>query len=85
VGGALTSLEEAGCVVLGGAGDDDDDDRDNEGRVAGTTVGRIASFYYLDHSTMATFSRGLDADMDVGDVLQVGGWTKTWTWGTCCR
>ena len=76
VGSALRSLEEAGCVELegsagaagGGATGNGDD---GTGSVSPTAVGRIASFYYLDHSTMATFARGLGPDLDVDDVLQV--------------
>ncbi|GAX76248.1 hypothetical protein CEUSTIGMA_g3692.t1 [Chlamydomonas eustigma] len=64
VEGALVALEEAGCVVLGG-------DEGEEDLVSSTTTGRIASFYYLDHTTMAQFTNGLDADMGVPEVLQV--------------
>ena len=99
IGDTFKALEEAGCVELGGgsgakpvssgpgaaassrgaaAGEDE------EGRVAPTAVGRIASFYYLDHSTMAVFAGGLGPDLDVGMVLQVGdgapggGWCSRW-------
>ena len=40
--------------------------------MAPTTVGRIASFYYLDHTTMDKFTRGLGPDLDVEEILQVG-------------
>ena len=67
VGGALSTLEEAGCITLG-MGDYDDVD---DSSVAPTTAGRVASFYYLDCATMALFSSSLKADMGLGEVLQV--------------
>jgi hypothetical protein len=56
-----TALAAAASSVVG----------DDDGLVSPTAVGRIASFYYLDHSTMAVFARGLGPDLDVGMVLQV--------------
>ena len=70
VGGALSTLEEAGCITLG-MGDYGDDADDSS--VAPTTAGRVASFYYLDCATMALFSSSLKADMGLGEVLQVRG------------
>ena len=60
VGGALEALSEAGCLEI-----------DEEGGVACLTPGRIASFYYLKHETMAEFTRGLGPGMDVKGVLHV--------------
>ena len=78
VGDTLRTLEEAGCVELGGSGAtalaaaaSSVVAADDDGLVSPTAVGRIASFYYLDHSTMAVFARGLGPDLDVGMVLQV--------------
>lgn len=85
IGDTFKALEEAGCVELGGSGAKPVTfgtggaaasrgaaaGEDEEGRVAPTPVGRIASFYYLDHTTMAVFARGLGPDLDVGMVLQV--------------
>jgi activating signal cointegrator complex subunit 3 len=50
-------MQEAGCVEVG------DDDS-----VAPTTMGRVASFYYLRHETLALFARSLTADMTVPQV-----------------
>ncbi len=36
--------------------------------VEALTVGRVASFYYLKHQTMAGFTRGLQPNMAVADV-----------------
>lgn len=46
--------QEAGCVVCG-----------EEGEVATTAAGRIASVYYLQHTTMAFFAQRLGPDMDL--------------------
>lgn len=37
-------------------------------QVEALTVGRVASFYYLKHQTMAGFIRGLQPNMAVADV-----------------
>ena len=37
-------------------------------RVEALTVGRVASFYYLKHQTMAGFTQGLQPDMGAADV-----------------
>ncbi|MEW5302418.1 MAG: hypothetical protein WDW36_005207 [Sanguina aurantia] len=67
---ALESLEEAGCVTLSGR--DGDGGLDGEGDVvAGTTLGRIASFYYLDHHTMSQFVASMAADLEFTELLQV--------------
>ena len=68
VGGALGALEAAGCVTIGGGGGDGDSEEDS---VTPTAVGRIASFYYLDHTTLDKFTRGLGPDLDVEEILQV--------------
>lgn len=34
-----------------------------------TTLGRIASFYYLKHATMAGFAAGLKAGLTAAEVL----------------
>lgn len=71
---ALESLEEAGCVTLSGR--DGDGGLDGEGDVvAGTTLGRIASFYYLDHHTMSQFVASMAADLEFTELLQVRGVT----------
>ncbi len=62
VGNALLDLQDAGCCTL--------DPEAEGGAVHSTTVGRIASFYYLDHTTMKVFTHGLGPEMQFGDVLQ---------------
>ncbi|KAL4525728.1 hypothetical protein Ndes2526B_g09336 [Nannochloris sp. 'desiccata'] len=62
VGGTLEALAEAGCVALNEL---------NQGGVECLTPGRIASFYYLKHATMAAFAQGLGPGMQVQDVLRV--------------
>ncbi|KAK9846320.1 hypothetical protein WJX81_001437 [Elliptochloris bilobata] len=56
----LAALQESGCVAL-----------QEDQQVEALTVGRVASFYYLKHQTMAGFTRGLQPDMAVADVLDV--------------
>eukprot|EP00803_Ostreobium_quekettii_P005866 evm.model.scf_17.6 EVM.evm.TU.scf_17.6 scf_17:76728-98390(+) len=56
----LKTLETAGCVTV------HEDDT-----VEATTMGRISSFFYLRHSTMAVFMANLKAGMDFKQVLQV--------------
>ncbi|KAL6761039.1 Sec63 domain-containing protein [Haematococcus lacustris] len=61
VEGALTALQAAGCCSLG----------EEEDSVGATALGRVASFYYLQHATMEVFSRSLQPDMQLPQVLQV--------------
>ncbi len=49
----LETLYEAGCVMIG------DDDRS----VYPTSMGQIASFYYLSHQTMKHFQKALTSDL----------------------
>lgn len=58
VGEALGVLQEAGCLEI-----------DDEGAVESTANGRIASFYYLRHATMAGFTESLGPGMGVEDML----------------
>lgn len=46
------------------------------GEVAGLAMGRIASFYYLRHQTMAVFAQQLGPGMDV--QVRTGGGTAGW-------
>lgn len=52
--GNSIAVQDAGCVELG-----------EEGEVAPTAAGRIASVYYLQHTTMAVFAQRLGPDMDL--------------------
>lgn len=58
---ALLTLEESRCLEF------DDDDRN----VEATTLGCIASYYYLTHSTVQHFCQNLQASMDLEAVLKV--------------
>ena len=51
-------VQDAGCVEL-------DEEADS---VASLPAGKIASFFYLKHATMATWSRGLAAHMEPREV-----------------
>lgn len=55
----LQALEDAGCLSISS----------EDGSIESLTPGRIASFYYLQHATMATFRQELRAGMGVPDVL----------------
>ena len=61
VGRALDQLEESSCI-----------ETDEDGRTLYATVlGRIASYYYLSHHTVAHFQDTLQAEMSVAEVLQI--------------
>lgn len=72
---ALTSAHVHPHSHLPSPGDDDAGDAFEEGgggaSVAPTTSGRVASYYYLQHTTMAVFSCSLRAGMDLNDVMLV--------------
>lgn len=57
----LIVLEEAGCVEI-----DPEDDR----CILATSMGRIASYYYLSHQSMRIFADVLRADMKWEDILR---------------
>ncbi|XP_043197892.1 activating signal cointegrator 1 complex subunit 3-like [Amphibalanus amphitrite] len=61
VDGAVNTLEQSGCVEV---------DADNRGLYA-TVLGRIGSFYYLNHRTMELFSERLGADTSDHDLLKL--------------
>ena len=66
-----THLPPHSCVTLG----DDDDGTGGEGgagSVAPTPLGRIASFYYLQHRTLAQLGGAMCGGMDTHAVLLVG-------------
>ena len=50
---------------------------DETGAVQGLTMGRIASFYYMRHTTMATFAQQLRPGMDV-QVRVLGSHQESW-------
>lgn len=56
---SLNTLEEATCVVL----------HDDGRTVSPTSMGRIASYYYLSHETMLHLQKTLGPEMDVEKVL----------------
>eukprot|EP00899_Mesostigma_viride_P021111 jgi/Mesvir1/29000/Mv17769-RA.1 len=59
----LDKLEEAGCVAC--------DDAEEGGAVEALSLGRIASFYYLQYTTAALFGSNLGANADVATLLAV--------------
>mmetsp|Transcript_13654 Transcript_13654/g.49673 ORF Transcript_13654/g.49673 Transcript_13654/m.49673 type:complete len:2207 (-) Transcript_13654:489-7109(-) len=56
----LDTLESCGCCIV-----------DDDGGVDATTSGRIASFYYLKHTTIATFKDNLRSDSSVQELLDI--------------
>jgi activating signal cointegrator complex subunit 3 len=54
-------LEEAGCVEV---------DEDGRGLYA-TVAGRLASFYYLSHKTLALFQERLTPESSVEQLLKL--------------
>ena len=64
----LGELEEAGCVECW---DDDGDGGEAGDRVEPLPLGRLASFYYLQHETAAHFAAEISDRMDVAQALDV--------------
>ena len=63
---ACTTLAGAGCVKL-----------EEDGSLEALTMGKIASFFYIKHETMAMISRNLNSGNDIQSILQVIG-TQLW-------
>ncbi|PRW32956.1 activating signal cointegrator 1 complex subunit 3 isoform B [Chlorella sorokiniana] len=61
VQGVLAELQDAGCLEVD----------EETGAVQSLAMGRIASFYYMRHQTMATFAQALGPGMDVQSLLPV--------------
>ncbi len=61
VDGALDTLFASGCL------DESEEDRSIES----TTLGRIASFYYLSHETVSLFSERLGPSVSLEDLLKI--------------
>ncbi|GFY27543.1 activating signal cointegrator 1 complex subunit 3 [Trichonephila clavipes] len=57
----LGTLAEAGCLVV------DEDER----TVSPTVLGKIASYYYLNHRTILWFSQKLHKDANIEDMLDI--------------
>ncbi|GAB4820015.1 hypothetical protein N2152v2_007061 [Parachlorella kessleri] len=56
----LAQLEDAGCLEM-----------HEDGSIESGTLGRIASYYYMRHQTMATFAQHVGPGMDVQGLLRV--------------
>lgn len=63
VEGHLAALEEDGCIELG--------EDEAGGYVLPTTLGRIASFYYLQHATAGHLCRKMHGSMGARELLEV--------------
>ncbi|KAJ9467937.1 DExH-box ATP-dependent RNA helicase DExH14 [Diplonema papillatum] len=63
----IRDLLAAGCIE---EPDPDDEDYDPEALIP-STLGRIASFYYLSHTSVALFDAGLQDHSTVPDVLKL--------------
>lgn len=57
----LNTLSNAGCIEM---------DKDTN-EIAPTVMGRISSYYYLKHETMAMFSHKLYSNNDIKSLLNV--------------
>ena len=55
-----TTLEGAGCLKV-----------EEDETLKALTMGRIASFFYIKHQTMAMISQNLNQDNDMKMILQV--------------
>ena len=54
------TLENAGCLKV-----------EEDGSLESLTMGRIASFFYIKHETMAMISQNLNANNDMPSILHV--------------
>lgn len=72
VEGHLAALEEDGCIELG--------EDEAGGDVIPTTLGRIASFYYLQHATAGHLCRKMHGSMGARELLEVGGYQQPCHW-----
>lgn len=61
VDNTLADLEEAQCIEID----------DTTGDLQPLTLGRIASYYYLDYSTVMMFANSIGDEMTIPDVLSV--------------
>jgi activating signal cointegrator complex subunit 3 len=61
VDNTLADLEEAQCIEI----------EDTTGDIEPLTLGRIASYYYLDYSTVMMFANSITDEMTIPDVLSV--------------
>ena len=59
---ALKVLNDSHCIEL---------DQEDGRSIHATSLGRIASYYYLSHLTVANFSDTLNGHMDLPEILQV--------------
>lgn len=55
-------VQTAECIEIG----------EDESTITPTTMGRVASFYYLKHASMASFAQGLKAGMTADEVHPLG-------------
>lgn len=59
---ALNDLVNAHCVVIS---------EEDERTLMTTSFGRISSYYYLSHQTMAHFSDNLGPDLDTNNLMKI--------------
>lgn len=57
----IWELIQSSCVEVG----------DDNLSLEPDTLGRVASYYYLEHKTMRLFSSDIDEDMDIPAILKV--------------
>lgn len=61
IDGSLSILEQAGCIDI---------DEDNRTLIS-TTIGRIASYYYLSHQTVHMFKEKLTPETKLEQLLVI--------------
>mmetsp|Transcript_18077 Transcript_18077/g.27114 ORF Transcript_18077/g.27114 Transcript_18077/m.27114 type:complete len:1635 (+) Transcript_18077:2-4906(+) len=69
--GVLTDLEEAGCIGFG----EDEDTTTNASSLMSTieplTLGFVASYYYLDYTTVTHFQESLGPKCELNEILTI--------------
>lgn len=66
----VQTLYMSRCVEISGP-DGEEGQGQGDDHLEATTLGRIASFYYLSHETLSDFSRSLTASISLEEVLGV--------------
>lgn len=56
----LNELERSKCIEI-----------DEKSKITATTLGHLASYYYLEHWSVRLFSKTIKPKMDMGDIIEV--------------
>jgi replicative superfamily II helicase len=71
IDGALEELRISGCIEIGVSQEDDTSVAAGDEILSPTSFGRIASYYYLQHTTIRTFHERLNPDMSMPELLRL--------------